>query len=246
METIEQHIDTSRVSLFEPLMFANWNGASQNTIYPGDIRHPWASAYGFPMVVAQLAAHQKLVLHCREDEVFEMMAELNELLKQPAVLNQAYKMLRKLEKVTLQKLANLIQIEDETISAAEISELVDMAEQLLTKPTPSETVTSRIENILSPNQPTAEVGGLRRMLARLQAWLPALESAKEQGFQVVVQDRQRQPARPALAARKNEVIWQETGRDDLKAGFLFPVKHHLTLWAYLVCRSDQGQSLIWN
>ncbi|RME98130.1 MAG: hypothetical protein D6768_18060 [Chloroflexi bacterium] len=60
------------------------------------------------------------------------------------------------------------------------------------------------------------------MLARLNRMMPALDKIKDTGFKVVVADQRRQS--PGGLA----------------------VRQHLTLWSYLVVRSDDGQSAVWN
>jgi len=232
-------------SLFEPLSPDIWEIAKQATIYPGDIYQPWRSPHGFPVTAARLAAHQKLTLYCREDEIFDLIAQLNKLLNQ-AALNQAYKMLQHLEEQTLQKLVHLIQTREQLSPPDDNAETKEKVEQNPATPPPSETVTNRVAHELSPDQPTEEITGLREMLARFEGWLATLEAAKAQGFRVVVQDRRRQPTHPVLHARRNETIVQAGKPVDLKTSFLLPTRYHLTLWAYVINRNDQGQSLIWN
>lgn len=244
--TIQQFQALTTVSLFGPLAPASWDTIHQATFDPADIRQPWRrSSHGFPALVAQLAAKQNLILHCREDEIFEVMAATNDLLSSPAALNQAYTWLYQLQQETLEKLARLRQVEEQLLTQAEIPELMAYAEHLLTEPA-SSTVVDRLESQLSPDQPSAQVTGLNQMVRRFQVWLPALEEVKNQGFRVIVLDRSRQPDRPALEARRYEAIGQDKRPDGLMAGFLLPKRYHLTLWAYLVGRSDIGQAAVWN
>jgi hypothetical protein len=233
-------------SLFGPLATSSWDVAGQTSIDPADIRQPWRTGYGFPLTAVQLAANHNLLLHCREDEVFELMAGLNELLADPAALNRAYTWLQQLEQDTRASLAQLRRIEAQPVSQAEIPELVAYAEQLLTEPVPPHTPIDRLESLLLPGRPAGQMAGLMQILWRFQVWLPALEKIKDRGFRAVVFDRRRQAARPALEARRNETIGQDEQPGRLKAGFLLPTRYHLTLWAYLVCRSDAGQASVWN
>ncbi|MBE7555605.1 MAG: hypothetical protein HS126_31535 [Anaerolineales bacterium] len=228
-------------SLFAPWVPDAWFKPNQAIITSADIRHPWRSVYGFPLTVAQLATHQKVILHCREDEVFDLMAGLNDLLKNPVHLNGAFTWLQQLEQRIHEKLVRLRQFEAQPLTQEETVELMASAEQLLTEPL-SETVENRLLEFLSPDQPAAEINGLDQMSKRLRRWLPVLERVKDLGFQVVVFDRRRQPSRPALEAGRNEV----SGLGGLPARFLLPQQYHLTLWAYLVCRSDTGQAGVWN
>jgi hypothetical protein len=230
------------VSMFT---LATWDHAHQATINAGDIRCPWKSVYGFALIAAQLAANQALVLHCREDEAFDLMAKLNALLKRPEVLSRTYKLLKTLEQETRQKLARLTEMEEQPLTESEIPGLLEDTEQILVESS-ERTVASRLESILSPNKPVEEITGLSKMLVRLRVWISALKKIKDQGMHVVVYDRRRQPYRPALKARRNEPILQDGKQSTLTAGFLLPAKYHLTLWAYLVVRSDDGQSTIWN
>lgn len=94
-------------SLFSPLLPMTRYTGDYATIYSGDIRHPGKSRYGFPATAAQLAAHQRLLLHSREDEIFDLMAQLNDLLSSPTILDQAYELLRHLHQETQQKLSGL-------------------------------------------------------------------------------------------------------------------------------------------
>lgn len=223
-------------------MSDSWNNTEQHTLYAGDIYHPWHSAHGFAVTAARLAAGQSLILNCREDEVVDLIARLNVLLARPEAIERACSLLTRLEQQTFQKLRRLLDLEDQPISEAETSELIENLEQLLAEPSTAD----RLEETLSSEQATEEIAGLRQMLARLQVLIPALEKVKESGFHVIVRDRRRQPVRPALEARRNDVIDNKGKGDDLPAGFLLPAAYHLTLWNYLVVRSDGGQSAVWN
>ena len=218
------------------------NDTAQYTLYAGDIYHPWHSVHGFAVTAARLAAGHNLLLSCREDEVFDLMARLNALLARPEAIERALNMLMELEQQTFQKLRRLLELEDQPISEAETAELIESVEQLLAEPGTGD----RLEEMLSPNQATDEIAGLRKMLSRLQVLIPALEKVKESGFHVVVHDRRRQPARPALESRRNEALNNNGKAGDLPGGFLMPPAYHLTLWNYLVVRSDSGQSTVWN
>lgn len=44
----------------------------------------------------------------------------------------------------------------------------------------------------------------------------------------------------------NELILLQNSHTQLNAGMLLPPQYHLTLWAYLVGRSDRGHSPVWN
>lgn len=224
---------------------ADWTSGSQATLTAGDIRQPWKSVYGFATTAARLAANQPLTLHSREDELFALVAGLNELVARPEVLNRAFEMLKKLEDETLQKLARLVQLEDQPVDINEAPDLIAQAEQWVNGTSPDNTA-DRLAEILAPDQPTAEIAGLRTMAARLQRLISALEAVKDQGFHVVVFDRRRQPARPAVEARRNEPIHRDGEPTALPAGFLQPLTYHATLWSYVVARSDRGQSTIWN
>ncbi len=228
-----------------PFRLADWTDTSLVTIAAGDIRHPWKSVFGFATTAARLAANQALALHCREDELFELMAGLNELLAQPEVLNRASAMLRELEEKTLQKLVRLVQLEEQPVASTEVADIIDQVEQLVNGTSP-ESVPERLAGTLTPNQPTAEIAGLRTMAARLQTLISALEVVKDQGFHVVVYNRRRQPIRPAVEARRNDPIVRDGEPTALPAGFLQPLTYHATLWVYLIARSDRGQSTIWN
>ncbi|HMQ51024.1 MAG TPA: hypothetical protein PKD98_02930 [Anaerolineae bacterium] len=233
----------NRKSLFTA---ATLSQSSQlKTLAVGDLRQPWRSVYGFPMAAARLAARQPLILHCREDEVFQKLASLNHLLAQPDVLNQAYGLLTQLQTETRQNLIRRLELEQEAISESEALKLVAELEQALAQPVPPTTVT-RLETILSGPTPSHELAGLKTSLARLQGLMPALAAVKDQGFHVVAQDRRRQPAYPALEARRDELIQRDGQPTEFRAGLLLPPRYHLTLWAYLIVRSEQAQSPVWN
>lgn len=219
-----------------------WNNTEQHTLYVGDIYHPWHSAHGFAVTAARLAAGQSLILNCREDEVFDLMARLNALLARPEAIERACSLLAELEQQAFQKLRRLLDLEDQPISEAETTELIESLEQLLAEPT----IADRLEESLASNQAVEEIIGLRKMLARLQVLIPALEKVKGSGFHVVVRDRRRQHVRPGLETRRTEIIDNKGTGDNLPAGFLLPAAHHLTLWNYLVVRSDGDQSAVWN
>jgi hypothetical protein len=108
------------------------------------------------------------------------------------------------------------------------------------------TVLDRLEKILTPNRVVTEKGGVQKMLARLERLVPAIEQIKDQGCHAVVRDRRRQPQHPSVEDRRNQPLYFKGQPAAIPAGFLYPPKHHLTLWAYLVVRSDAGQSAIWN
>jgi len=224
---------------------ANGNEPERATIYTGDIRQPWKAVFGFPTTAARLAMGQELVLHCREDEVIELMERLNELLESPESLGQAYNMLNKLQQQTEQKLARLIALRDQPIAEDEISDLMTDAEQLLAEPQ-EQTLANRLACILSPNHAVQEIAGTGKMLARLNKQLAALEQVKDEGFHVVVHDKRRALIRSALESRRNEPIATVEQFGAPSAGFLLPPKYHLTLWTYLVARGAAGQSAIWN
>jgi hypothetical protein len=222
-----------------------WMHQGLLTLYTGDIRRPWQSVFGFPMTVAYLAARQALILSSREDEVFDLVGQLNDLIGRPEVLNRVYTMLKKLEEETRHKLGRLVALEEESIAAGETETLLEAVEQFLAE-SKMERPAGRLAEILSPDKPAGEINGLRNILTRLQNLIPALEMVKDQGFHVVVDDRQRQPDRPALEARRHEPILLDGKPSSLAAGFLQPAKSHLTLWNYLVVRSDHGQAMAWN
>lgn len=232
-------------SLFTPLAPAEWDQTDQAMLCARDIQHPWQSVYGFPMAAAQLAAQKKLLLPCREDEVFTLLGRLNDLLKCPKALNHAYLLLLLLEKVTVRNLIHRLEPEQPWLMAGQNTQAahIDSSPVQSTEKKQS----SNLSEILTPSDLAKEIAGLKQMLARLEAWLPALNQVKDQGFHVVVLDRRRQSYRPALEAHRNETILLDHGQPSgLKAGFLQPTRYHLTLWAYLVVRSDTGQSVIWN
>lgn len=224
----------------------HWSANTYGILGSGDIRSPGKSVYGFTINAARLAAQQPLVLHCREDEIFEVVGILNKLLGDPVVLGWACQQLASLQDVTQQKLARLTELEEQPISEQKALEIAQAVESYLTAEQPSLTVLDRLEKILTPNLLMTEKGGIQKMLARLERLVPALEHVKEQGFHVVVSDRRRQPQHPNLESRRTQSIHFKGQPTAIPAGFLYPPKHHLTLWAYLVVRSDAGQSSIWN
>jgi len=223
----------------------NWNDPDRATIYAGDVSQPWKSVYGFPTTAARLATGRELVLHCREDEIIELMEGLNELLESPESLNRAYRMLKKLQQQTKQKLARLIALRDQPIAEDEISNLMADVEQLFTE-SQEQTPANRLTCILSPNHAVQEIAGTAKMVTRLQKLVTAMDKVKDEGFHVTVRDKRRKPMRPALEAKRNEAVGENGQSDSLPAGFLMPTNYHLTLWTYLVARGDAGQSAIWN
>lgn len=216
-----------------------------NTLAAADIRQPWRSVYGFPLGAAQLAAGQPLLLHCREDEVFDLLASLNSLLGQTEVLHRAYSLLKRVEEQTRQKLLRRLELEQQPISDSEVSELMASLEQALAQPK-LQTTSSRLESILAAPTTGQEAAGLKTMLDRMQSPVSALAAVKDKGFHVVVQDRRRLPARPALEARRAEAVRLAGQPTAIPAGFLLPPRYHLTLWSYLIGRSDRSQSAVWN
>ena len=224
---------------------ASDNEPERATIYIGDIRQPWKAVFGFPTTAARLAMGQELVLHCREDEVIELMERLNELLESPENLGQAYNMLNKLQQQTEQKLARLIALRDQPIAEDEISDLMADVEQLFTE-SQEQMLANRLACILSPNHAVQEIAGTGKILVRLNKQLAALERVKDEGFHVIVHDKRRVLMRPALEARRNEPIATVEQSGAPSVGFLWPPKYHLTLWTYLVVRGAAGQSAIWN
>jgi hypothetical protein len=229
-------------SLLTPV---NREHADRAIIYTGDIRNPWKSVYGFPTTAATLAAGREMILHCREDEIFDLLAALNDLLADPKSLNWSLELLKELQQETLQKLVRLIKIEKQPLTENETLGLLEDIEHFLVNSS-MQTVASRLENFLAPNKPADEIAGVSKMLARLQMLISALEQVKDDGLHVVVFDRRRQPARPVLEARRHEPILRSSGKSTLTAGFLLPTQDHLTLWSYLVVRNNNGQSAIWN
>lgn len=229
------------LSLFNP---ATARPRYEATLHVDDIRQPWKSVNGFSVAAARLAAHQQLILHCREDEVLELMAKLNELLESPQVLQQACEWLHFLERQARQKVAGLIALKEQPLTDHDIDRLLEDIGEFLAES--AEPTTTRLKEALAPNHPVSEIAGSIRVLFRLQVWLAALKRVKNQGFRVIVCDRYRHPDRPALEARRNEPIWQDGQLTPLPAGFLQPPKYHLTLWAYLLVRSGSRQSRIWN
>ncbi len=222
------------VSLFSA---ATQEYTGRNTIYPGDLRRPWQSVYGFALIAAQLAAGQKLILHCREDEIFEYLATLNHLLKCPPALSRAYCRLKALEAETLARLACLSALETQPQHPT----FVDPASALpgSTTHTGAECPDNTADRL------TETIARLTQMLLRHRVFLAALAEVKDTGFHAIVIDRRRQPSRPGLEARRYEPILLNGKPTPLPAGFLFPAAHHLTLWGYLVARSE-GQSTVWN
>lgn len=215
------------------------------TIYGGDIRQPWKSAYGFPMTAARLAAGEELVLSCREDEVFDYLVQLNKLLQSPESLNRAYGLLAKLAHVTRQKFERLVQLREQPLSDSDIPELMAQVEKILTDAA-EQTVADRLTCLLSPDDPTQEVVGVGKMLARLQRVMAGLEQVKDRGFKVTVLNRQRQPLCPNLEARRNDPIPSDGQSNEIPAGFALPAQYHLTLWNYRIVKSNGGQAVVWN
>jgi hypothetical protein len=196
-----------------------------DTIYTGDIQNPWKSVYGFPTTAAKLASGQGLIFHCREDEVVDYLARLNGLLGDPECLNRAHDLLKNLRQQKRQKLKQLLEMANQSITDQEITGLLADIKANGSAPT-ERTVAERLACFLAPDNPASEIIGLGKMLSRLQRLMPALAEVKEQGFKVIVVDRQRKPVRPGT---------------DLP----LPIPH-LTLWRYLIVRSDNGQSAVWN
>lgn len=216
-----------------------------NTLHGADIRHPWQSVHGFPMAVARLATNHPLILYCREDEIFDLLASLNSLLVQPEILNRAYVMLTRFQAQTRQELVRRLELEQQPISQSESLKLITDVEETLAQPAP-QTVKTRLEAFLLPPTAGQEIAGLKTMLTRIQVLVSALASVKDRGVHVVVQDRRRQPAHPVLEARRAELIRLDGQPTAIPAGFLLPPQCHLTLWAYLIVRRDHGQSAVWN
>jgi hypothetical protein len=175
------------------------------------------------MMAAQLAARCPLALHYREDEELKLMARFNDLLGNPESLGRAYKLLTLLEQEVHRQVSRLIDIEQETITADETTGLVEAAEQSVTEHL-AQTKIDRLGNMLSPNIPAQEVRRKSKMLARLQELNAVLESVKNKGFRVIVCDKRRKPIR----SHSNKEM----------ANGLRPVQYHLTLWSYLLIRSD--------
>lgn len=215
------------------------------TLYAGDIRRPEQSVYGFPMAAARLAAHRPLLMHGREDEIFALLAALNGLLGRPEPLNRAYARLKRLQTESREELVRRLALDQEPISDGERRQLIEAVEQALAHPA-IQTTATRLEALLRPSTAGQEAAGLKRMVARLQLLVPALAAVKDQGFQVVVAEKRRQPARPALEARRTEPVRLDEQPTAVPAGFLLPPQYHLTLWAYRIVRSDHGQSAVWN
>lgn len=213
------------------------NQADPATIYAGDLHQPWKSAYGFPLTAARLAAHQPLLLHCREDEVFELLARLNDLTTCPQAMAGAYEMLHKLAGCTCERLLCRLQQEEIRKGDEENRTLGETSEQKGAE---------RLQQLLTPDHPSQEIAGLSRQLARLLALRRELGLVKGQGFRVVVFERRRQPARPALAARRDELILLEGPPSAFPAGFLLPPATHQTLWSYNLRRSGGDRSAVWN
>ncbi|GIK38627.1 MAG: hypothetical protein BroJett011_24600 [Chloroflexota bacterium] len=200
---------------------------------------------GFSVSAARLAARQRLILYCREDEALALIAELNNLLASPQVLDQAFGRLHFLERQTRQKVAGLMALKEQPLTEHDIDRLLEDIGEFLAKSV-EPTTASRLREALAPNHPVSEMAGSIKMLFRLQVWLAALKRVKKQGFHIIVYDRYRRPDRPTLEARRNEPVLQNGQVTALPAGFLQPPRYHLTQWAYLVIRSSRCQSRIWN
>lgn len=235
-------------TVINPSLFSAepWAYSGCKTLAIEDIRSPWKSVYGFAMGAARLAAGQPLVLCCREDEIFEQVTKLNELLGQPAVLARAFARLAALKGASEQKLNQLFELEERPLAEEDISEIVKTVEQFLTASGSAQTLLSRLEEMLRPQRAGDQKVGLQKMVGRLEKLMAALTMVKERGFRSSVYDRRRQPAYPALNARRNEPIMRNGQPSGLTAGFLLPVQYHLTLWSYVIIRDDHGQSRVWN
>lgn len=225
-------------------MPAEWHQPDQAILCTYSILKPWGSVYSFSTAAAQLAANQKLLLHCREDEVLSLLERLNALLNCRQALNRAYLQLLLLEKATVKKLICLLEREKQLVEARHNTNTL----QVESAPVDSGQAQfkNKLEQFLIPQNSFHEIAGLKKMLTRLEQWLPALNQVKEQGFHVIALDRRRQPYRPALEARRYDPILLDGTASALQAGYLQPIRHHQTLWAYLIVRSDTGQSVLWN
>jgi hypothetical protein len=167
------------------------------------------------------------------------------LLNCPDSLNRAYDLLKKLEEATLNKLIRLIQLERKPLTDDETPGLLAEVERFMTESL-EQAVPKELELIVSPHNPFEEIPGLKKMLTELRGLTYALKAVKDQGFGVIVIDRQPHPNHPALEARRHDPIILNGKPSQLTAGFLQPVSYHATLWTYQVVRSDAGQSTIWN
>jgi hypothetical protein len=196
------------------------------TFYSGDIRQPWRSTHGFPMTAGRLAAGQRMVLVCREDEVQDDITKLNRLLGSPESLNRACTLLEQADNRTRQKFARLVKIQAQAISDEETAELVAAAENLLTSPS-RQTVIERLACLLTPDNPTRSTVGLGKTLVLLWQVIAALDKYKDNGFQVEVTAKRRQPLRLDRAARHQALTIEKQ-------------QYHLTLWEYLVARCGTG------
>jgi hypothetical protein len=188
------------------------------------------------MTAARLATGQDAIMSCREDEVFDYLVRLNELLGSPESLERTHRLLKNLAGTTQKKLGQLLKVRDQPLSDCEISDLLTRVEDILTGPTQS-VVIGPPARLLSPDVPTRKLAGLCRILSRLQKITVALGNVKDQGFKVVVIERRRQPKRPVPMAGQP---------GDEQFSLIAPVDYHLTLWIYRVVRSDLGQSAVWN
>jgi hypothetical protein len=221
-----------------------WN-RDRTTIYAGDLRSPWKSVYGFPMAAARLAAGEELVLHCREDEVFDYLTRLNELLESPEHLNRVYRLLEELFEATQKKFDQRLQQQEQPFSDSEIPDLVAEVEEILTSRV-EQTVAERLAFLLSPHDPTREIVGLGKMLARLRRVMAELNIVKDGGFKIAIIHRRRQPQRPGLNCPHNESVPAEEQSGDIPADFLIPGQYHLTLWAYVLAKSEGEAFVAWN
>ncbi len=131
-----------------PYPHGDW---SAHILYREDIRKPGKSVYGFATSAARLAMQQPLMLHCREDEIFEVMATLNGLLGDPVVLDGACRQLAGLQDATQQKLARLTEQEEQPISEEKALEITQAVDAYLTAEQSSLTIFDRLEEILTPN-----------------------------------------------------------------------------------------------
>lgn len=212
---------------------SNWDRQDRATLYSGDICQPWKSVYGFSMTAGRLAAGEELVLHCREDEVFALLAGLNELLGSPEALNRAYRLLDRLAQATQQKLTRRLHLRDQPLTDGDIPALIAEVETMLADPS-EESVADRLAALLSPHDPTREITGLGKMLAQVRRVMAALERVKHCGFKVAVLDRRRQPRHPNPTPTAAQPDYSP------------PPQYHLTLWAYLVAKGEGSHAGEWN
>jgi hypothetical protein len=154
-------------------------------LHSSDLRQPWQSPFGFPLMAGRLAAGEPILLVCREDEAKVQQAVLDFLLQTPSCLNRAYTMLEHLIQDTSREWFGGSGPIGKPLGAADVPALLTEIEDFLSG-VPSQGIGESVAEYVGPSDPPQTSSEQEILLFQLHELKRALEEVKDSGFSIAI------------------------------------------------------------